>query len=163
MRWLLIYRLSSGQWPDLKAVRSTYHTLTDGLPTWVEQSKDTCSWSTSSFPTSFIRAQSFLFFLCHSCSFFLCPHIIYSSSFIRCMLVTRIHTYTHTHTHAHTYTHSRTHIQQFLPNFSITQSYTPPILFINRKKNRSPQSTGSIKTRVAVKANINTGSTILSM
>ena len=51
MKWLLIYRLSFGQWPDLKAVHSTYHRLTDKLPTWVEKSKDTCSWSTSSFPT----------------------------------------------------------------------------------------------------------------
>ena len=51
IKWLLIYRLSSGQWPDLKAVHSTYHRLSDGLPTWVEQSKDTYSWSTSSFPT----------------------------------------------------------------------------------------------------------------
>ena len=77
MKWLLIYRLSSGQWPDLKSVHSTctYHRLTYGLPTWVVQSKDTCSWSTSSFPPSFIQARAFLFFLCHSYSFFLCPHI----------------------------------------------------------------------------------------
>ena len=51
MKWLLLYRLSSGKWPDLKAVHSTYHRLTDGLPTWVKQSKDTCSWSTFSFLT----------------------------------------------------------------------------------------------------------------
>ena len=77
MKWLglLIYRLSSGQWPDLKAVHSTYHRLTDGLPTWVEQSKDTCSWSTSSFPT-FIYSGSIISFLSLSIIFiFLCPHI----------------------------------------------------------------------------------------
>ena len=34
------YRLSTGQWPDLKAVYSIYHIITSGLPTWVEQSKD---------------------------------------------------------------------------------------------------------------------------
>ena len=62
---VFIYRLSSGQWPDLKAVHSTYHRLTDGLSTWVQQSKDTCSWSISSFNTIFIRAQSFLFFHYH--------------------------------------------------------------------------------------------------
>ena len=37
MKWLLIYCLLSG----LKAIYSTYHSLTNGLPTWVEQSKDT--------------------------------------------------------------------------------------------------------------------------
>ena len=41
MKWLLIYRLSSGQWLNLKVVYSTCLTLTSGLPTWVEQSKDT--------------------------------------------------------------------------------------------------------------------------
>ena len=75
MKWLLIYRLSSGQWPDLKAVYSTYHRLTDGLPTWVEQSKDTYSWSTSSFPTIIYSGSIISFFLCHSYSLFLCPHI----------------------------------------------------------------------------------------
>ena len=75
MKWLLIYRLSSGQWPDLKAVHSTYHRLTDGLPTWVEQSKDTCSWSSSSFPTIIYSGLNhfFSFFVIHI-SFFLWPH-----------------------------------------------------------------------------------------
>ena len=38
MKWLLIYRFLSGQWPDLKAVYSTYHRLTHELPTWVDKS-----------------------------------------------------------------------------------------------------------------------------
>ena len=89
MKWLLIYRLSSGQWPNLKAVHSMlhiYHRLTDGLPTWVEQSKDTCLWSTSSFPTIIYLGLNhfFSFFVIHILFSF--THI-YSSSFIRCMLV----------------------------------------------------------------------------
>ena len=34
------YHLLSGHWPDFKTIYSTYHRLTNGLPTWVEQSKD---------------------------------------------------------------------------------------------------------------------------
>ena len=76
-KWLLIYRLSSGQLPDLKAVHSTYHRLTDGLPTWVEQSKDTCM-----FMVNVLFSHHHLFVLNHFFSFhvinilfFLCPHI----------------------------------------------------------------------------------------
>ena len=43
MKWLLVYRLSLGQWTNLKAVHSTNHRLSDGLPTWVEQYKETYS------------------------------------------------------------------------------------------------------------------------
>ena len=45
MKWLLVYQLSSGQWAYLKAVHSTYHRLTDGPPTWVEQSNFTWKWA----------------------------------------------------------------------------------------------------------------------
>ena len=70
-----VYRLSSGQWPDLEAVHSTYHRLTAGLPTWVEQSKDTCSWSNSSFPT-IVYSGSIISYLSLSFIFiFLCQHI----------------------------------------------------------------------------------------
>ena len=69
---------------DLKAVHSTYHRLTDGLPTWVEQSKDTCSWST--FPTIiYLGLNHFFSFLVNHIRFSFAH--IYSSSFIRCMLV----------------------------------------------------------------------------
>ena len=67
MKWILIYRLSSGKWPDLKAVHSTYHRLTDGLPIWVEQSKDTYSWSSSSFLTIiYLGFNHFFFFHLHN-------------------------------------------------------------------------------------------------
>ena len=75
MKWLLIYRLSSGQWPDLKAVHSTYQRLTDGLHTWVEQSKDTYSWSTSSFPSMIYSGLNHLFYFFVIHILFLCPHI----------------------------------------------------------------------------------------
>ena len=81
IKWLLIYHLSSGQWPDLKAVHSTYHRRTDGLPTWVIQSKDTQLWSNSSFPTIIYLGSIIAFLLlCHSYSFFLCPHITHIHS-----------------------------------------------------------------------------------
>ena len=74
MKRLLIYLLSSGHWPDLKAVYSTYHRLTDGLPTWIEQSND--SLSTSSFHI-IIYSGAFISFLSLSSIFlfFHYPHI----------------------------------------------------------------------------------------
>ena len=47
----------------------TFHISTNGLPTWVEQSKDTYSWSTSSFPT-IIYSATFISFLTLSSIFF---------------------------------------------------------------------------------------------
>ena len=86
MKWLLIYRLSSGQWPDLKAVHSTYHRLTDRLPTWVEQSKDTCSWSTSSFPTIIYSGSIISFLSCSIIFVFPLPTYIHLHLYGACWL-----------------------------------------------------------------------------
>ena len=86
MKWLLIYRLSSGQWPDLKSVHSTYHRLTDGLPTWVEQSKDTCSWSTSSFPIIIYSGSIISFLFLSFIFFFPLPTYIHLHLFGACWL-----------------------------------------------------------------------------
>ena len=54
----------------LKVVHSTYHRPTSGLPTWLEQSKDTYSWSTSSFP-AIIYLDTYISFLSLTSIFFL--------------------------------------------------------------------------------------------
>ena len=85
LKWLLICRISSGQWPDLKAVYITYHNFTNcffylgrtkhssikinQLIMVVQQMmmKDTCSRSTSSFPiTIWLGTIIFFFFRYHS-------------------------------------------------------------------------------------------------
>ena len=63
-------QLWPGHWPDLKAV----YRLTSRLPTWVEQSMDTYSWSTSSFPT-IIYPGWIISFLYLSFKFFLVGHM----------------------------------------------------------------------------------------
>ena len=72
MKWLLIYCLSSSQWPDFKAVQNTYHRL----PTWIEQSKDTNSWSTSILSRHHLIGHYHLLsiFIMHF-SFSFCPHL----------------------------------------------------------------------------------------
>ena len=70
MKWLLIYRLSSGHGPDLIAIYSTYHRLSSELPTWVDQCKDTYSWSTSSLSTIIILFGIFHIFSFLSSIFF---------------------------------------------------------------------------------------------
>ena len=76
MKWSLIYRLSSGQWPDLKAVHSTYHIL-NWWAAYLGRTEQG-----HMFMVNFLFSHHHLFGLNYIFSFFvihilifLCPHI----------------------------------------------------------------------------------------
>ena len=76
-----IYRLSSIQCPDLKAVYSTNHLLTSRLSTWVVQSKDMLM-------VNFLFSHHHLFGHYHICSFFIIhfSSVVCQDLFIPCQI-----------------------------------------------------------------------------